>query len=49
MSTMLEGQFHDAMLAVYLTAKREAGYNATRFLAVLKRFMCAAAPADTPE
>ena len=35
MSTILEGEFHDAMLAIYLTAKREAGYNATRFLAML--------------
>ena len=30
MSTILEGEFHDAMLAIYVTAKREAGYNATR-------------------
>ena len=34
-STILEGQFHEAMLAIYVTAKREAGYNATRFLAML--------------
>lgn len=32
---MLEDQFHDAMLAIYVTAKREADYNATRFLAML--------------
>ena len=35
MNIVLEGQFHDAMLAIYVTAKREAGYNATRFLAML--------------
>ena len=35
MSTPLEDQFHDAMLAIYVTAKREAGYNATRFLTML--------------
>jgi len=35
MSTVLEDQFHDAMLSIYVTAKREAGYNATRFLAML--------------
>ena len=35
MGTMLEDAFHDAMLTIYLTAKREAGYNATRFLTML--------------
>jgi hypothetical protein len=35
MSTILEDEFHDAMLAIYVTAKREAGYNATRFLGML--------------
>ena len=32
MSDALESQFHQSMLEIYRTAKREAGYNATRFL-----------------
>jgi hypothetical protein len=30
-----ERQFHKAMVAIYETAKRELGYNATRFLQML--------------
>lgn len=31
----LESEFHDAMVAIYNSAKRACGYNATRFLQVL--------------
>ncbi|MEV1246428.1 hypothetical protein [Nonomuraea sp. NPDC049750] len=31
----LERQFHRAMVGIYETAKRELGYNATRFLQML--------------
>jgi hypothetical protein len=30
-----ERRFHQAMLAIYRTAKAEAGYNATRFLSMV--------------
>lgn len=32
MLTLLENQFHGAMLSIYKRAKIECGYNATRFL-----------------
>jgi hypothetical protein len=31
----VERKFHRAMVAIYETAKRELGYNATRFLQML--------------
>ena len=31
----LERRFHQAMVSIYTTAKRELGYNATRFLQML--------------
>lgn len=33
--TEKEKQFHQAMINIYETAKRECGYNATRFLQLL--------------
>lgn len=33
--TPLERRFHDAMLEIYRTAKREAGYDATIFLGMV--------------
>ncbi len=35
MPTEIEGQFHEAMLEIYRRAKREADYNATRFLSMV--------------
>ena len=35
MPSALERQFHEAMLDIYGRAKAEAGYNATRFLAMV--------------
>ena len=35
MSTDQEGAFHRAMVGIYDTAKREAVYNATRFLQMI--------------
>ena len=32
----VERRFHRAMIAIYETAKRELGYNATRFLQMLR-------------
>lgn len=33
----LERRFHQAMVSIYNTAKRELGYNATRFLQMLSQ------------
>ncbi|MBT2212884.1 hypothetical protein [Actinomadura sp. NEAU-AAG7] len=50
-----EREFHQAMVAIYQTAKRELGYNATRFLqmvsheggvATAKRLLWSDAPSD---
>jgi hypothetical protein len=35
MATALESEFHEAMLGIYMRAKAEAGYNATRFLGMV--------------
>ena len=51
----LEAQFNAAMLGVYQSAKRECGYNATRFLQMLadlggmetaRRLVLSSAPSD---
>lgn len=37
MNTSGESAFHDAMLEIYERAKKECGYNATRFLQMVRR------------
>ncbi len=34
----VERRFHRAMVSIYETAKRELGYNATRFLQMLSEW-----------
>ena len=37
MPTALENQFHQAMIDIYLAAKRECNYNATYFIQMVDR------------
>lgn len=38
MMTDIEKQFNDDMMHIYVTAKKELGYNATRFLQMISKY-----------
>jgi hypothetical protein len=40
----LEDRFRDTTVSIYVRAKEEAGYNATRFLEMIERWLIAIGP-----